>query len=102
MSSQEIIYLGSQLITKDFGLDSEELANISERSSLERKVEKVVQYLLDHDFQRLVNAMYRIDLSESDFKEILATAPPEEIAISLARAIIERELVKAELRRKYS
>ncbi len=102
MASQEILRLGSQLITKDLGLAPSELDDTSNLSELEAKLTKVVQYLLDRDFQRLVNAMYRIDLSESQFKEILATAEPELVASSLAKAILNRELEKAELRRKYS
>ncbi|MEM8893748.1 MAG: hypothetical protein AAGC88_04160 [Bacteroidota bacterium] len=101
MASQEIIHLGSQLITKDFGLDETELADIDTMFELESRLEKVVQYLLDKDFQRLVNAMYRIDLPESQFKAILATAEPDKVAQTLSKAILDREMEKAALRLKY-
>jgi hypothetical protein len=102
MSANEIAHVSAQLITKDFGLDNAELENTPSMDILESRLVKIVQYLLDQDFQRLINSMYRIDLPESTFKEILANEKPDQIASSLASAILGRELQKAELRQKYS
>ncbi len=102
MPDREMLQIGAQLITKDFGLDDTELADALSVETLEARLTKVVQYLLDKDFQRLINIMYRIDLPESTFQQILANEEPDQIATSLSKHIIERELQKAVLRQKYS
>lgn len=102
MSDHEIVRIGAQLITKDFGLEDAEMEKSPSIDGLESRLTQVVQYLLDKDFQRLINIMYRIDLSESRFKEILANEEPDRIANSLAKQILARELQKAKLRKKYS
>ncbi len=102
MPDREMVQIGAQLITKDFGLDDTELADALSAETLEARLTKVVQYLLDKDFQRLINIMYRIDLPESTFQQVLANEEPDQIATSLAKHILERELQKAILRQKYS
>lgn len=102
MSDHEMVRIGAQLITKDFGLDDTELADALSIESLESRLTKVVQYLLDKDFQRLINIMYRIDLPESTFKQVLASEEPDKIANSLAKHILDRQLQKVALRQKYS
>lgn len=102
MAGHELVRIGAQLITKDFGLDDTEFADTLSVDSLERRLTKVVQYLLDKDFQRLINVMYRIDLPESTFQHVLANEEPDQIASSLSKHILERELQKAALRQKNS
>ena len=58
----------------------------------------VIQHLLDKDFERLVNGLYRIDINEQKFKLALTS---ENAAETIALLIIERELQKVETRRKY-
>lgn len=56
-----------------------------------------VQDLLDHDFNRLVNLLYRIDVYESKAKECFGKSN-KEIAVCLAELIWERQLQKAKTR----
>ena len=60
-----------------------------------------IRYLLDHDFNALLNALYRIDLKETVVADLLEKGNPELISENLARAILERERKKAETRLKY-
>ncbi|MDH5474222.1 MAG: hypothetical protein OEX22_00875 [Cyclobacteriaceae bacterium] len=92
----------SSLIKKDFGLDHSELTNLTILDELKQQLTQIVTYLLDKDFQRLLSAMYRIDISERKFKEVLSKDPPSEIAANIAQLIIDRELQKVITRRKYS
>ena len=62
---------------------------------------KRINHLLDHDFQTLLNIMYRIDVDEAKFKHILVHQPAGEIAASLAQLILHRMMQKAEMRLKY-
>lgn len=58
--------------------------------------------LLEDDFGGLVNAMYRLDIAESRFKEALSGGTTMQIASRLADIVLERELKRLETRRKYS
>ena len=58
-----------------------------------------IRILLDLDFNRLMNILYRIDVSEEKVKKAFAEDDP---AFSIAGLIIERELKKVETRSKYS
>ena len=60
-----------------------------------------VQYLLNHNFGQLLNALYRIDLAESEVSQLLEKGDPDQMATNLANAILEREIKKAETRLKY-
>jgi hypothetical protein len=57
-----------------------------------------VMYLLNHDFNKLVNLLYRIDVYESKAKTCFGKSN-NEIAMCLAELIWERQMEKA--RRKY-
>jgi len=56
-----------------------------------------VQDLLDHDFNRLVGLLYRIDVYESKARECFGKSN-KEIAACLAELIWERQLQKAKSR----
>jgi hypothetical protein len=65
------------------------------------ELQRVIGYLLDHDFQRLLNALYRIDVSEQKIKKILATADPDQLSIAIAHEVLIREKQKLFYRQKY-
>jgi hypothetical protein len=69
----------------------------------ERFIEMLAPYiseLLDHDFQRLVQIMYRIDVSEKEFALTLQ-AGNMKIPEELAELIYDRLCLKAKIRAKY-
>lgn len=95
--------LTTQLIIKDFSLEATDLPEgISKIDELRTALRKIISYLLDRDMSRLLLALYRIDVSETKVKQVLAEAKPEEIADAITDLIIERELQKVETRIKYS
>lgn len=92
-----------ELIRKDFGLegtDPDESIHFDFEWLL-RQLTLHVNYLLDHDFNKLMNALYRIDIGESQVNEILTQSKSGEIGKEIARAIIEREKQKVITRQKY-
>lgn len=101
-SNDEHIAEAASLIRKDFGIDSSELEDYTLLNELKSRLTRIVSYLLDNDFERLLQAMYRIDISERKFKAALNLNPASEVASSIAQLIIERELQKVATRRKYS
>lgn len=92
----------SSLIIKDFGFDTSELVNCDALENLKKQLSRIISYLIDKDFQRLLNVLYRIDINEEKFKIALTLDPPSEVAPAIAQLIIDRELQKVITRRKYS
>lgn len=91
----------SALIRMDFGFGTEDITDHNLINELHQQLTKVINYLLDKDFNRLLNAMYRIDISEDKLKTALAIDPPDQVAPTIATLIIDRELQKVVTRRKY-
>jgi len=90
------------LIEKDLQIDNSELVECNAFEAFKKRLTEIISYLLDKDFERLLSAMYRIDISEEKFKTALSINPASEIAPSIAALIIEREMQKVITRRKYS
>ena len=73
-----------------------------DEEALVRYLTPLVRAMLDRDFNRFLQICYRIDLGEKKLKTILAEAPPETLAETLARELVARQVQKILLRRKYS
>jgi uncharacterized protein YwgA len=61
-----------------------------------------INYLINHDFEKLVFYLYRIDVNESKMKQLLDQTEGENAAALIAELIIERQLQKIESRKKLS
>ena len=62
---------------------------------------RVTEELMLKDFTGLLNILYRIDVSEQKLKEALVKGNDHPTSI-INQMIIERQLQKIEIRRKYS
>lgn len=102
MEKQDLV-TGSALIIKDFQLDSDALIDPSNLTydSLLNRLTQIVEHLISKDFNRLVNALYRIDVSEEKLKSVLAKRPENTSAV-IAQMILDRELQKVASRKKHS
>jgi hypothetical protein len=58
--------------------------------------------MLNRDFERLLQICYRVDLGENKLKQILHESEPELMAFDLAKALVERQMLKIEIKRRYS
>lgn len=63
---------------------------------------KQIKYMLDNDFQGLLNALYRIDVDERKFSLALETGESEDVAKNVGDLILQRIVLKAQTRMKYS
>lgn len=94
----------ASLINKDLG-DQEEgmLIPVSspDRNMIRDKLAMLIEHLIQGDFEKLCQAMYRLDVSESKFHQIMTEKPTGEIPSSLADLVIERELQKVRTRIMY-
>jgi hypothetical protein len=68
---------------------------------LREKLAIVIGNMIHDDFEKLCQAMYRLDVSESKFHQILTEKPSTEIPLYLADLVIERELQKVRTRMMY-
>lgn len=92
----------SGLIIRDLNLEEENNAVFANNlEELKSKLEKIIAYLLDNEFERLLNAMYRLDINEDKFKEAFAFSGSQGISSRIAELIIEREIQKVETRNRY-
>ena len=88
------------LLRKDFDFP-ENIAAFNEEKAIST-LSKVISYMLDREFERLLQICYRIDLGEEKLKRILYESEPDQIAPDLAKALWNRQKQKLEIRRRYS
>ena len=73
------------------------------QSSFQQFVESLAQYihqLINHDFGRLVQLLYRMDISEKKLKQTLASSQTD-AGFLIANMMIERELQKIQSRKQF-
>ena len=67
--------------------------------------EKLIDYLnefINHDFSKVVQLLYRIDVSEAKLKKVLHENPNEDAAHLIADLIIERIAIAKKARASFS
>ncbi|TVP49015.1 MAG: hypothetical protein EA341_10080 [Mongoliibacter sp.] len=96
MVAEEVL----SILKKDFDLPVE--TKVADEDSLFRLLVPIVHRMLDREFERLLQICYRIDIGEEKLKKILHESPPENMAEELTRAMIDRQVQKIEIRKKYS
>ena len=96
-------YNPEQLMNKLISHEFPELLEKYSAKDLENNLAVYINELIDKDFNKLVNLLYRIDISEQKLKIALQN---EDKTISssktIAKLIIERQLQKLEFRKKFS
>ncbi|GGF47583.1 hypothetical protein [Echinicola rosea] len=99
MNTSAYISESIALLQKDFDLSVPD-GEVS-REQLVRLLTPIVGNLLNRDLERLLQICYRIDLGEERLKRLLHEANPETMAEELSEALVDRQLQKIEIRRKY-
>ena len=96
-------YNPEQLMNKLISHEFPEVLEKYSEEDLENYLAVYINELIDKDFNKLVNLLYRIDISEQKLKIALQN---EDKTISsgktIAQLIIERQLQKLEFRKKFS
>ena len=87
-----------ELTNIDVGL-SLSPSTILDYAQLIRELSRAVEYLIDKDFEKLMQILYRIDVSETKVK--LAFGLEHNVAYEIALLIVEREEQKVITRVKY-
>lgn len=61
-----------------------------------------ISHLLESDINRLMSALYRIDVYEQKVKDAFSTSTPHQLPEILADLVIERQIQKIHIRQRYS
>ena len=92
------------LLNKDLGNPGEGLIiapGLPDRHAIREQLAYVIARLMEDNFERLCQTMYRLDVSEAKFDEAMNLRPLEEIPFALADLVIEREMQKVRTRMLY-
>ncbi|WP_113653347.1 hypothetical protein [Pedobacter namyangjuensis] len=86
-----------QLVAKHFEVPN----NITE-SHLREVLVKTFEYLVEDDFQKLLQVLYRADVDQYKLKDLLENTEGKTTAEIIADAYIERQKAKVATWKKYS
>lgn len=86
-----------KLIAKHFDIPDD----ISE-TQLRGALVKTFEYLIEDDFQKLLQVLYRADVDQYKLKDLLENTDGKSAAEVIADAYIERQKAKIETWKKYS
>ncbi len=86
-----------KIISKDFDIPE----NISEEHLREVLI-KTFEYLVEDDFNKLLQILYRADVDQYKLKTLLENTEGKSTAEIIADAYIERQKAKVETWKKYS
>lgn len=86
-----------KIISKDFEISD----NLSENQLREAMVDAFA-YLIDNDFQKLIQILYKADVDQYELKKLLETVEGLSSAEVIADAYIARQMAKVETWKKYS
>lgn len=75
-------------------------SSVSEEE-LRKQLTSHINHLINHDFEKLVYYLYRIDVNENRMRNLLEQRGGENAAELIADLIIERQLQKIESRKNF-
>lgn len=71
------------------------------RDLLYTKLKEEVNHLINEDFDKLVQILYRIDVPEKKLRQLLMDNPTTDAADTIAKLIMERQIQKARSRAQF-
>ena len=86
-----------KIISKDFDINE----NITDNQLREAMIDAFA-YLVDNDFPKLIQILYKADVDQYKLKELLETAEGRSSAEVIADAYMDRQMAKIETWKKYS
>ncbi|WP_394333678.1 hypothetical protein [Cyclobacterium xiamenense] len=98
-AGQPAIQAGASDLTQLLQLP--EIPEAQDRESLAAAIAPAISRLLNGQMEQLLRLCYRLDLGEETLRRILSESPPEQMAMDLSLAIVDRQLIKVYFRNKY-
>jgi len=72
------------------------------RDQIKERLTEYINDLIDHNFNKLVNLLYKIDVSESRLKRLLDETSGNNAGGIIAELIIERQIQKIKSREQFT
>jgi len=72
------------------------------RDQIKERLTEYINDLIDHNFNKLVNLLYKIDVSESRLKRLLDKTSGNNAGDIIAELIIERQIEKIKSREQFT
>lgn len=72
------------------------------RDQIKERLTEYINDLIDHNFNKLVNLLYKIDVSESRLKRLLDETSGNNAGDIIAELIIERQIQKIKSREQFT
>lgn len=95
----------SEIISRDFDkagissiIISKEFDNLAQ---LKKQLTRKIKDLMDSNYEKLINILYRIDINEVKLNELFSSKNRDYIPDRLADLIIERQMQKITIRNMY-
>jgi hypothetical protein len=76
-------------------------ASVLEAEEVRIRLKDYINYLLLQDFNKLVNVLYRVDVSETKLKQILHDDPQTDAADLITDLLIQRQKEKLEIKKSF-
>lgn len=80
---------------------NDSIPGITTQADLKTKLTEIISHLMDHNFEKLLWILYRIDVDEEKAKSLLSKHLPADAPAVLAELIILRQLKKEELKKQF-
>lgn len=80
---------------------NEQTHSPSAQATLLQEITAVVNELIAHDFSKLVEILYRVDVNETTLKENIAKSAGGDAAPIIAQMLLERQQQKLALRQSF-
>lgn len=93
MSEQDNIFLVQQQLSAEFNIQP-----FSRYEEWMGELASAINRLIQTDFTRLVNMLYRLDVNEARLKQVLAQEPGTNAGELIAHLMVERQLEKINTR----
>jgi hypothetical protein len=71
-------------------------------NAFQEKLSAYIAELINHDFGKLINILYRLDVSEQKLRALLASSAATDAGLLIAELIIERQSQKIKSRRQFN
>jgi hypothetical protein len=75
---------------------------VLKKEDLRQQLRTYINHLILHDFDRLVQILYQVDVEEKKLKELLGAEPQKDAATLITDLIIQRQQQKQEARKTHS
>lgn len=75
--------------------------SLVKKESLYQQLIEGINYLLTNDFTKLVQLLYRVDVSEQKLKQLLHKQPRKDSAVLIANLLIQRQEEKIRTRQSF-